>query len=495
MRDLLTRELESLPPGAPRVRAWLLLSEADVRTRAEYQEHVARALAEAGEDPALRRSRARPEGPQHGRGGRRADPGGRGLGARGAARRRRGRAPRAERAELDAQPARACAGRHPRALRPPGGAHRRLARAGRGPAAPLARRARPGARDDGALPGARGRARRGRLVRLAAAEPVRARAARGGVGRRRAAARRVGRDRRRRVAVTPTYRRCRALLAVGRGDHEEAPVGRRSRWARPRRGATRGRCSRPRARSASPPCSRTSRPGGRAPARRVGTHASARGSTSRARSRSPGSSSRRSTELGELDEARAVSRQTACQATTTRGRGHPRPLPGRATASEAAAAAYERLGLRFDAARACSPTAARSGGRATGVPPGTRSDRPRRRSTRSARPGWAADARPSSPASVGASRARPTSSPRPSSRSPRSRPQGRTNKEIAHALFVTVHTVEAHLSNTYAKLGVRSRRAARRAALATRPRGRPIAPAIAAKDPGSGEYRPGPSRP
>ena len=35
--------------------------------------------------------------------------------------------------------------------------------------------------------------------------------------------------------------------------------------------------------------------------------------------------------------------------------------------------------------------------------------------------------------------------------------EGRTNKEIAHALFVTVHTVEAHLSSTYAKLGVRSR--------------------------------------
>ena len=40
---------------------------------------------------------------------------------------------------------------------------------------------------------------------------------------------------------------------------------------------------------------------------------------------------------------------------------------------------------------------------------------------------------------------------------------GRTNKEIAQALFVTVHTVEAHLSSTYAKLGVS------RAQLATHP--------------------------
>ena len=34
---------------------------------------------------------------------------------------------------------------------------------------------------------------------------------------------------------------------------------------------------------------------------------------------------------------------------------------------------------------------------------------------------------------------------------------GRSNKEIAAALVVTVHTVEAHLSNGYAKLGIRSR--------------------------------------
>jgi DNA-binding NarL/FixJ family response regulator len=35
--------------------------------------------------------------------------------------------------------------------------------------------------------------------------------------------------------------------------------------------------------------------------------------------------------------------------------------------------------------------------------------------------------------------------------------QGRPNKEVAAALFVTVKTVEAHLSRIYAKLGVRSR--------------------------------------
>lgn len=34
---------------------------------------------------------------------------------------------------------------------------------------------------------------------------------------------------------------------------------------------------------------------------------------------------------------------------------------------------------------------------------------------------------------------------------------GRTNREIADALFTSVRTVEGHLSHVYAKLGIRSR--------------------------------------
>ena len=36
--------------------------------------------------------------------------------------------------------------------------------------------------------------------------------------------------------------------------------------------------------------------------------------------------------------------------------------------------------------------------------------------------------------------------------------QDMTNKDIAQALFVTVKTVEVHLSNVYRKLGLKSRR-------------------------------------
>jgi len=35
--------------------------------------------------------------------------------------------------------------------------------------------------------------------------------------------------------------------------------------------------------------------------------------------------------------------------------------------------------------------------------------------------------------------------------------EGRTNREIAQALYVTLRTVETHLTHAYSKLGVRGR--------------------------------------
>ena len=48
--------------------------------------------------------------------------------------------------------------------------------------------------------------------------------------------------------------------------------------------------------------------------------------------------------------------------------------------------------------------------------------------------------------------------------------EGRTNREIAHELYVTLKTVEGHLSRAYTKLGIeRSRRASRGCSKEKRP--------------------------
>lgn len=119
--------------------------------------------------------------------------------------------------------------------------------------------------------------------------------------------------------------------------------------------------------------------------------------------------------------------------------------------------AYEELGLRFDAGRSLLAVG-----------------RWRRRSKKwgAAREalqradvlfdelgcgGWAAAAR-SELERVAARRPRPTGELTPSERRvAQLAAEGLGNKEIARKLFITVHTVEAHLSHAYAKLGIRSR--------------------------------------
>jgi DNA-binding NarL/FixJ family response regulator len=72
-------------------------------------------------------------------------------------------------------------------------------------------------------------------------------------------------------------------------------------------------------------------------------------------------------------------------------------------------------------------------------------------------PGWAAEAR-SELARVGARRPSPSGELTPTERHVAELAAGgRSNKEIARVLHITVSTVEAHLSRAYAKLGVRSR--------------------------------------
>jgi DNA-binding CsgD family transcriptional regulator len=132
---------------------------------------------------------------------------------------------------------------------------------------------------------------------------------------------------------------------------------------------------------------------------------------------------------------------------------------------EQAAAAYEALGLRFDAARSLlalgrAQRRHRKWGTARRV-----LERAELAFDELESPGWAEEAR-SELARVGARRpsggGRLTVAER---RVAELAADGLANKEIAQALFVSVKTVEGHLSHVYAKLGVRSRaRLARRLA-------------------------------
>jgi len=72
-------------------------------------------------------------------------------------------------------------------------------------------------------------------------------------------------------------------------------------------------------------------------------------------------------------------------------------------------------------------------------------------------PGWADEAR-TELSRVGARRAVPAGELTPAERRVAGlAAEGLGNKEIAGALFVSVKTVDVHLSHVYAKLGLRSR--------------------------------------
>jgi DNA-binding NarL/FixJ family response regulator len=177
-------------------------------------------------------------------------------------------------------------------------------------------------------------------------------------------------------------------------------------------------------------------------------------------------------ELGDVDEASAVTARLRLQ-----GDGQKHPW-ARATATrcasmielastgyqehaaaglETAAADYASLGLEFDRARSLlSLGRARRRARKWGE---ARESLQRAASLfdEIGSPGWGERAR-SELSRVGARKPSPRGELTPAEqRVAELATEGMSNKEIAQALFVTVNTVEAHLSHAYAKLGIRSR--------------------------------------
>jgi DNA-binding CsgD family transcriptional regulator len=176
-------------------------------------------------------------------------------------------------------------------------------------------------------------------------------------------------------------------------------------------------------------------------------------------------------ELGELGEARAVTdrlQELSQQqnhpwglATTKRCDGVVGLASGfdeqAVEALEQAAADYETLGLRFDRARSLL-VLGRAQRRHRKWAAARRSlERAAAAFDALGSPGWAVEAH-SELARVGARRSQPTGELTPTERRVvELAADGLSNKEIAGALFVSVHTVEAHLTHAYAKLGIRSR--------------------------------------
>lgn len=271
--------------------------------------------------------------------------------------------------------------------------------------------------------------------------------------------------------VWPMYERCRALLAAGRGLPEEAAA-----WAAraiARANETGNTWDLLEARRAAGTAALLLHEPDRA-AEELGW---VWGHTGREGVRDPGAFPAAPdlvealTELGRVDEARSVTDRLEEQAREQR---HPWGLAGgrrcralvelgadgdrAATESRLAeaSAAYADLGLRFDAARSLLLL-----GRA----------QRRRRSWGAARrsleaalaafteigsPGWAADAS-ADLARVPGRRARSEALTPAERQISELAASGLSNKEIARRLVVSVHTVEKHLSHAYAKLGVRSR--------------------------------------
>jgi DNA-binding CsgD family transcriptional regulator len=274
------------------------------------------------------------------------------------------------------------------------------------------------------------------------------------------------------LLLWPMYERCRALLAVGVGAAVEA-----ERWceaAVAKADATGVRWDRLEARRAAGIASLLTNE----PARAVDDLRAVYDHTRDEGVEEPGAFPvapdlvEALVELGEVDEASAVTARLRVQAVeqdhpwaraTTERCASMIELASGGYRDEAAAglehevAEYERLGLEFDRARSLlSLGRARRRARKWGA---ARESLERAASLFDAMgsAGWADRAR-SELSRVGARKPSPRGELTPTEqRVAELAIEGMSNKEIAQALFVTVNTVEAHLSHAYAKLGVRSR--------------------------------------
>jgi ATP/maltotriose-dependent transcriptional regulator MalT len=130
-----------------------------------------------------------------------------------------------------------------------------------------------------------------------------------------------------------------------------------------------------------------------------------------------------------------------------------------ASGLEEAASRYRELGLRFDEARVLLALGRGERRQKKWGAARRTLERVTEAFDEMGSPGWAEEAR-SELARVGARRPQtktPGGLTKTETRVAELAAQGLSNKEIANTLFVTVHTVEVHLSHAYAKLGIRSR--------------------------------------
>src|SRR5260370_15301346 len=272
--------------------------------------------------------------------------------------------------------------------------------------------------------------------------------------------------------ATPAYQRCRALLAAGRGDAQGA-----EQWAAPAFADAQAHGYRWQVLEASRALGMAAllahQPGDAVEwLRAVWQHAEHQGVEDPGAFRvapelvealvevgEPGEAARVSARLVELSELHAhpwgLASAKRCDAVVRLSSGK---HDDQAAAQMAEAAAdFERLGLPFDQARTLLALgralrrAKRWGAARKALQVAVAAFE------RLGSPGWAAEAR-SEQARVGARRPGPAGELTPTEqRVAELAADGRSNKEIARTLHVTVSTVEAHLSRAYAKLGVRSR--------------------------------------